>query len=157
LQRAHRDDQNGYINCHIRSPESEDISRRAGFGKTGITSSSGLRLTQIIVFQKWHDDAHAPTKDGPEALQWEADRSPHRTDRPGPAAKLAPLLVCSRRLLHWPIKSHLGCRSRSVGSYGGEAPPQDYISSPQTPWLEAHHIDLGVVPWKDDLSSILES
>jgi hypothetical protein len=133
LQGAHRDDQNGYINCHIRSPELEDINRRAGFGKTGITSSFGLRLTQIIVIQKWHDDTHAPTKDRPKAPQWEADRTPHRDDRAGPAAKWAPLLVCSRRFLHRPIKPHIGRRSRSVGSYGVEAPPQDYISSPRPP------------------------
>jgi hypothetical protein len=133
LQTSHRDDRNRYINCHIRSPESEDINHRAGFGKMGITFSSGLRLMQIIVFRKRHDDAHAPTKDGPEAPQWDADRPPHRADRTGPAAKRAPLLVCSRRFLHRPIKPHLGRRSRSVGSYGGEAPPQDYISSPRPP------------------------
>jgi hypothetical protein len=48
--RPHRDDRNGYIICHIRSSESEDISRRVGFGKTGITLSYGLCLTWINTF-----------------------------------------------------------------------------------------------------------
>jgi hypothetical protein len=100
LRRARRDDRNRYIICHIRCPESEDICRQEGFGKTGITPSSELRLMRINTFWKWHDDAHAPTKDGPEAPQWETDRPPYRADRSGPAAKRAPLLVCSRRFLH---------------------------------------------------------
>jgi hypothetical protein len=135
LQRAHRDDRNGYYICQILCPESEDISRREGFGKMGITPSFGLLLIRINTFWKRHDDAHTPTEDGPEDPQWETDRSPYRADRSGPAAKRAPLLVCSRRFLHRPIKPHFGCRSRSVGSYGGEAPPQDYINRPHTPWF----------------------
>jgi hypothetical protein len=50
LWRARRDDRNGYIICHIRCRESEDIRRREGFGKTGITPSFGLRLMQINTF-----------------------------------------------------------------------------------------------------------
>jgi hypothetical protein len=119
--------------CHIRCPESEDIRRREGFGKTGITPSSELRLMRINTFWKRHDDAHTPTKGGPEAPQWETDRPHYRADRSGPAAKRASLLVCSRRFLHRPIKPHLGCRSMSVGSYGGKAPPQDYINRPKPP------------------------
>jgi hypothetical protein len=44
LRRARRDDRNEYIICHIRCPESEDIRRREGFRKTGITPLSELRL-----------------------------------------------------------------------------------------------------------------
>jgi len=62
LRRARRDDRNGYIICHVRSPESEDISRRVGFGKTGITPSSGVRFTPTSTFRKRQDDTQAAHK-----------------------------------------------------------------------------------------------
>jgi hypothetical protein len=82
LRRPRQDDRNGYIICHIRSSESEDISRRVGFGKMSITSSSGLCLTHIIVFQKGHDDAHTPTKYGPGLPPLGTDRPHDEADRP---------------------------------------------------------------------------
>jgi hypothetical protein len=121
------------INCHIWSLESEDVSRRAGFDKTGITSSSWLCLTQIIVFlemarrrahtnQRW---AWSTTVGGRPASSY---------GRSGwPCCQTGPLLVCCRRFLHRPVKPHLGRRSRLVGSYGCKAHPQHCISSPQTP------------------------
>jgi hypothetical protein len=132
LRRPRRDYRNGYIICHIRSSESEDISHRAGFGKTGITLSYGLRLTWINTFWKRHDDTHAPIKDEPKwPTRYRTTSSQGRAA--SPAVVDAPLRVCSRRFPNRPRKPHLGRRSRSVGSYGGEAPPQDYISSSLTP------------------------
>jgi hypothetical protein len=81
LRIPRRDDRNGYIICHIRSSESKDISRRAGFGKTGITPSSGLILTQIIAFRKGNDNAHAPTKDGPGPPPPGTDQPHEEADR----------------------------------------------------------------------------
>jgi hypothetical protein len=133
LRRPRRDDRNEYIICNIQSSESEDINCRAGFGKTGITLSYGLHLTWINTFWKRHDDTHSPVKDEPKWGPLGTDLPHEETDRPPPAAVVAPLRVCSRRFPNRPIKLHLGRRSRSFGSYVGEEPPQDYISSPSDP------------------------
>jgi hypothetical protein len=82
IVKTSRDDRNGYIICHNRSSESEDISRTVGFGKIGITSSSGLRLTQIIVFWNGHEDVHEPTKDGPGLPPPGTDRPHEEADQP---------------------------------------------------------------------------
>jgi hypothetical protein len=118
-------------------PYSEFRIRRypsqSGFGKTGITLSCVFRLTWINTFWKWNNDTHASVKDEPKWGPPGIDRPHVETDRPPPAAVDAPLRVCSRRFPNRPRKPHLGRRSRLVGSYGGEAPPQDYISSPPDP------------------------
>jgi hypothetical protein len=54
----------------------------SGFGKTGLTSTFGLRLTQVIVFLKGHDDANAPTKDRPSLPPPGTDRPQEEVDRP---------------------------------------------------------------------------
>jgi hypothetical protein len=154
LRRPRRHDRNGYIICHIRSSELEDINRRVGFGKTGITLSYGLRLTWINTFWKWHDDMHAPVKDEPKWGPPGTNRPPHRAERPPPAVVFAPLRVCSRRFPNRPRKPHLGRRSRSLGSYGGKAPPQDYIRSPLTPGQTSNSFWSPMPTW--DRSSRLE-
>jgi hypothetical protein len=140
LRRPRRDDRNRYIICHIQSSESEDINRRAGFDKTGITLAYRLCLIWINTFWKQHDDTHAPIKDEPKWGPSGTNRPPHRVERPPPAAVFASLRVCSRRFPNWPRKPHLGYRLRSVGSYGGKAPPQDYISSPPDPKADVQFI-----------------
>jgi hypothetical protein len=132
LRRAHPDDRNGYIICHIRCPESEDIRRREGFGKTGITPL----WCELILFGNGTTTRMHPPKIG---LNLHSGRPTGLLTGPislaqlpnGPRFWYVP--VCSRRFLHQPIKPHIGHRSRSVGSYGGEEPPQDYINRPQTP------------------------
>jgi hypothetical protein len=154
LWRPCRDDRNGYIICHIQSSESEDISRRAGFGKTGITLSYGLRLMWINTFWKRHDDTYPPIKDEPKWATTGTDRPHEGTDQPPPAVVFAPLRVCSRRFPNRPRKPHLSRKSRSVGSYGSEAPPQHYISSPLTPGQASHSFWSPMPTW--DRSSRLE-
>jgi hypothetical protein len=92
LRRARRDDRNGYIIFHIQSPESEDIRRREGFGKTGITPSSGLRFMRFNTFWKRHDDMHAPVKGEPK---W----GPSWTDRPNNGADRSPSCAATVHLL----------------------------------------------------------
>jgi hypothetical protein len=96
-----------YSEFGIRRYQSE-----RGFGKTVITSSSGLRLTQIIAFWKGHDDAHAPTKDGPGL-------PPPGTDWPHEEADWAPPGPVSVHLLEAspPPRINLNHLFSSVWSY----------------------------------------
>jgi hypothetical protein len=79
-----------YLQFRIRRYQSH-----SEFGKTGITSSFGLRLTQVIVFRKGNDDAHAPTKHGPRLL-------PRGTNRP--MRRLTGLLLCPFRSIFWKLR-----------------------------------------------------
>jgi hypothetical protein len=129
LRIPRRDDRNGYIICHIWSSESKDISRRAGFSKTGITSSSGLCLTQIIAFRKGNDDAHEPTKDGPGLPPPGTDRPHEEADRASPGSISVHLLEASSTASYdqsKPLVLVSLILRRMV-------PPHNYIRNPLTP------------------------